>query len=39
VVHQGFGCNDAACCEEVCQTDPNCCSIIWDQACTQLAAL
>ena len=31
------GCNDASCCQRVCETDPACCSTIWDAACVGFA--
>jgi hypothetical protein len=27
------GCNDTACCEAVCECDPDCCDIEWDHLC------
>ncbi|MFQ5415076.1 MAG: hypothetical protein ACE5E6_11520, partial [Phycisphaerae bacterium] len=27
------GCDDVACCEEVCAFDPFCCAVLWDQIC------
>ncbi len=31
------GCNDSACCEQVCAIDPFCCSTEWDSQCANLA--
>jgi hypothetical protein len=31
------GCDDAACCEEICAIDPFCCDIQWDQICADEA--
>ena len=31
------GCNDAFCCQRVCETDPACCSTIWDNFCVGFA--
>ena len=31
------GCNDLSCCAVVCQIDPDCCAVAWDQACADLA--
>lgn len=35
--HDGPGCDDAACCAEVCPRDPSCCTTAWTDACAQLA--
>lgn len=35
--HPNPGCDDPACCENVCSTDPTCCSSNWDAACVQTA--
>lgn len=35
--HGGPGCDDTNCCNLVCQTDPFCCSIIWDGFCEDVA--
>ncbi len=32
------GCNDAACCESVCASDPFCCEVEWDLTCADAAA-
>ena len=31
-------CADAGCCEAVCKQNPNCCEIVWDDLCADLAA-
>jgi len=31
------GCEDPACCDEVCVRDPFCCQIAWDQECVPIA--
>lgn len=31
------GCNDAACCLQVCAQDPFCCTVQWDQNCALMA--
>jgi hypothetical protein len=31
-------CSDSACCTRVCQTDPFCCQVSWDNPCVQAAA-
>ncbi|MFO0829704.1 MAG: hypothetical protein U0572_16305 [Phycisphaerales bacterium] len=31
------GCNDAACCNAMCELDPTCCSVAWDADCVALA--
>lgn len=35
--HPTPGCADAGCCEQVCQADPACCSLGWDDGCVMLA--
>ena len=35
--HGAPGCAELACCETVCATNPNCCSVAWDDACKDLA--
>lgn len=38
--HQGSGCMDATCCQEVCAADASCCgggAFAWGEACAQLA--
>ena len=37
IPHATPGCDDPACCENVCSTDPTCCSSAWDAACVQTA--
>ncbi len=34
-VHITPGCNDFACCDEVCSIDPFCCAVSWDFTCVQ----
>lgn len=36
-VHNTPGCNNEACCSEVCPRDPFCCQTEWDQGCVDLA--
>lgn len=36
-VHTRPYCNDEACCEPVCEYDPECCSIAWDAQCVAAA--
>ena len=31
--HDNAHCNNMPCCEAVCAVAPNCCSVIWDEAC------
>ena len=31
--HDGMGCNDSDCEEDLCQDDPFCCSVAWDEDC------
>ena len=33
VPHQSPGCNDPACCDEVCAINPFCCDTVWDVTC------
>jgi hypothetical protein len=35
--HGGLGCDDADCCLTVCNLDPDCCDVAWDEACVTLA--
>lgn len=35
--HDTYGCNDAGCCENVCEIDPACCTSSWDEACVAWA--
>ncbi len=38
--HNGTpGCDDVACCEEVCAADPTCCEQVWDEICAQQAEI
>lgn len=34
IAHLTPGCDDPACCDEVCQVDPECCITSWDLECT-----
>lgn len=36
-VHPTGGCNNLACCDQVCTFNPDCCSTGWDQTCVDLA--
>jgi hypothetical protein len=36
--HFGANCDDAECCEEVCDLDPFCCDAQWDITCAAIAA-
>ena len=36
--HAGAGCSDNGCCNEVCDVDPFCCLVKWDQFCAEKAA-
>jgi hypothetical protein len=33
----GGGCTDSDCCNSVCDVDPTCCCVEWDQSCADLA--
>jgi hypothetical protein len=35
--HGTPGCEDADCCQNVCSTDPSCCTAAWDASCVQTA--
>lgn len=35
----GVGCEDAACCETVCEADAFCCEVVWDEVCAGEAML
>jgi len=35
--HDGPTCNDAACCEAICDRDPFCCDVAWDESCAGAA--
>jgi hypothetical protein len=37
VVHPTPGCNDFACCTEICTVNPLCCDLQWDASCVQSA--
>lgn len=37
--HGGLGCNDPTCCDVVCQANPLCCTLAWDNACVNDAIL
>ena len=37
VRHQNPGCDDAGCCDRVCEVDPLCCEITWDDDCVRFA--
>ena len=37
VVHARIGCADSFCCQTVCQRDPYCCYVTWDEACVEIA--
>ncbi len=36
--HTGPGCSDNTCCNRVCEVDPFCCVVKWDQFCVEKAA-
>jgi hypothetical protein len=36
-IHATPGCQDIACCLQVCPVDPSCCDLAWDAACRYLA--
>ena len=38
VAHENPNCADAACCNTVCQIDPNCCNVTWDETCVDWAS-
>jgi hypothetical protein len=35
--HDNASCNDAECCETVCDIDPACCETVWDSICASIA--
>ena len=35
--HGTPGCDDVACCESVCEVDPACCDVAWDEGCATIA--
>lgn len=37
VVHAGLGCNNAVCCTNICNFNPLCCEVGWDQSCVDLS--
>ena len=37
VVHATVGCNNSACCSAICNFNPLCCEVGWDQSCVDLA--
>lgn len=37
--HPASGCADAGCCEQVCEVDPACCSLGWDDGCADQARM
>lgn len=37
VAHLVPGCNSSVCCNEVCNSDPFCCGVEWDQSCVAAA--
>ena len=37
ITHENPNCNDATCCNQVCNIDPHCCETTWDEACVQWA--
>ncbi len=37
VVHSTVGCNNSACCSAICNFNPFCCEVGWDQSCVDLA--
>ena len=37
VVHASLGCDNAACCTNICTFNPPCCEVGWDQGCVALA--
>lgn len=38
-VHQGVGCDEPFCCSDVCEHDPWCCQVDWDELCVKEADL
>ena len=36
--HGGLGCEVPGCCIEICEADPTCCEVEWDETCAALAA-
>ncbi|MBL9120416.1 MAG: hypothetical protein JNL80_10940 [Phycisphaerae bacterium] len=37
IAHAAAGCNDFACCDQTCVSDPACCTTAWDDACVAAA--
>lgn len=37
VADKSPGCKDLICCDNVCQMDPTCCEVAWDQFCVEVA--
>ena len=37
VVHTSLGCDNAVCCTSICNFNPLCCEVGWDQGCVDLA--
>jgi hypothetical protein len=35
--HEGTGCSNPDCCDDVCRADPYCCTVEWDRSCAELA--
>jgi hypothetical protein len=35
--HENPGCDDASCCAGVCEYDPACCEVLWDESCAGIA--
>lgn len=35
----GPSCSDSDCCNAVCNIDPSCCNVVWDQSCANQAAI
>ena len=33
----GPGCSDATCCATICDSDPFCCDVVWDESCAAIA--
>ena len=36
--HAGAGCDHTLCCKEVCESDPYCCLVAWDDSCVLLTS-
>lgn len=37
IAHASAGCDDVACCDQTCASDPACCTTTWDDACVSAA--